>query len=997
VSGITCQDSPLPREPSPTRTPPDATALLSASLAVAVAAIVLWLLGGVHVSEVARYLAYEAGFVFAPGLLVYSAVVGPGGGWLRHVVFGWTLGYLLEVVAFYTTAAGGIRGGFVVYPVVVGVPAAAVVAWRRRTVANSTESTPTPFSPRLIWIGAALCMSLLVYAAVIEFTQTPLPRDVGSVTYQEDTVFTISLAAEALHHWPLTLPMVAGQPLHYHLFAYLHMAGIGQVTGIDLSVVVMRLYEFPLLLLLALQLLYAGRRLGRNPTVALAAAFIVLFTGELDPTTHGGRYPFDDLFFYWLLASHTLLLGLVFFLAAVLVFGELLDSPRTRSRTRTILWVSFGAFFIASLGAKSYSLYSLGAGVTVFLVWQFLRTRKVDRAALFALGMCAVAYVIANVAIYRGTTGGAFVSPFKAIERMLGLDAFSAYGARLWGSDVPRALGVPYGAFGLLAIPLVGIALFLRSRRFALSRTEEWYLSLFVGGLPPLVLLSQPGYGQLVLLFLGLVPGTIVAAVGYATFFSGQSRRSLAAAAVGLVAAAGTLLIIGALFGTPISVGPQLTLLWLAATLAGLTLAVRSRRAFGLTLAVAAVVLVLLDTPLIWFVRWIGAGASDAAPFSTWRALVGALLFVSAFALAGFALQRGKVQRDLVVSGLVLACLALGVANTPIDWFPTVMKRAIDGRHPYNQAYSGLTAGLYRGLLRVRNNTDSDAVLVVNNHSLYPDGRDSKYFYYSAFAQRRIVLESWDYTPQAVARHLFSIPVTETPFPRRLALSNRVFLNGGQRAIELVMRKYGAHYAIVDKVHGSTLAPTLALRTPPVFSDPDVDVYDLDALASSPQANLSSCASEASAGFTVDFGHAATPDGADALRGRARSLGFAGLTLQRRGCHDYAAVLTGFFSLGQAAALRRVAEAAGLPVRVECRTYAPSGQLDAVFGHRPTRAAAEQLRTEAERLGFQGLDVQQDRCGDWEVDLRGLRTAAQRRELEAEAANVGLGIVFEPG
>src|SRR5204863_3045408 len=109
-------------------------------------------------------------------------------------------------------------------------------------------------------------------------SQNPLPRDVGlGATYAEDTVFTISIAAEALHHWPVTLPMVAGQPLHYHLFAYMHMAAISQVTGIDLSVVILRLYEIPLLLLFALQLYLAGKRISRRPSVALSAVALVLF------------------------------------------------------------------------------------------------------------------------------------------------------------------------------------------------------------------------------------------------------------------------------------------------------------------------------------------------------------------------------------------------------------------------------------------------------------------------------------------------------------------------------------------------------------------------------------------------------------------------------------------------------------------------------------------------------------------------------------------------
>ena len=71
--------------------------------------------------------------------------------------------------------------------------------------------------------------------------------------------------------------------------------------------------------------------------------------------------------------------------------------------------------------------------------------------------------------------------------------------------------------------------------------------------------------------------------------------------------------------------------------------------------------------------------------------------------------------------------------------------------------------------------------------------------------------------------------------------------------------------------------------------------------------------------------------------------------------------------------------------------------MAAVFGHRRTRSAALALRREAESAGFQNLQVQQDQCDDWEVDLYGLQTPEQRKDLAKEAASVGLHVTFEPG
>jgi hypothetical protein len=73
------------------------------------------------------------------------------------------------------------------------------------------------------------------------------------------------------------------------------------------------------------------------------------------------------------------------------------------------------------------------------------------------------------------------------------------------------------------------------------------------------------------------------------------------------------------------------------------------------------------------------------------------------------------------------------------------------------------------------------------------------------------------------------------------------------------------------------------------------------------------------------------------------------------------------------------------------------GGLAAVFGHRRTRREAVRLKRQAQHFGFRNLQVQQDRCYDWEVDLYGIKTPGQRKELGKEASSVGFHITFEPG
>jgi hypothetical protein len=347
--------------------------------------------------------------------------------------------------------------------------------------------------------------------------------------------------------------------------------------------------------------------------------------------------------------------------------------------------------------------------------------------------------------------------------------------------------------------------------------------------------------------------------------------------------------------------------------------------------------------------------------------------------------------RQGLAAGAVAATLVLAVLDVPLDWFPHLIGNTVAGKAVYNQENRGLTAGLYQGLRWVRGHTGPNAVLVVNNHSAWPDSRDSKYFYYSAFAERRVVLESWDYTEETTRQGFFSLPSWQTPFPRRLELSDAVFRHADQIAIRTLARSYGARYLVADKVHGPN-SPFLASKVKRVFSNGDLDVY---AIGQRP--STTACLSEQGTGIAAVFGHRRTVDSADALRRSAEAAGFPGLLIQQRGCRDYVVVLTGLENERQAREFRREAATVHFRVRLECRSRLPQGGLNAVFGHRRTQHAAQVLASRVQAAGFLGLDVQQDRCGDWEVDLAGLKTAAQRRDFRHEAESVGFHITFERG
>ena len=68
---------------------------------------------------------------------------------------------------------------------------------------------------------------------------------------------------------------------------------------------------------------------------------------------------------------------------------------------------------------------------------------------------------------------------------------------------------------------------------------------------------------------------------------------------------------------------------------------------------------------------------------------------------------------------------------------------------------------------------------------------------------------------------------------------------------------------------------------------------------------------------------------------------------------------------------------------------------EAVFGHFSTLAAAKRLRRRAAALVFKGIKIENEGCGDFEVEIDGADRQADRASFAAEAAKAGLPVTFE--
>ena len=142
-------------------------------LVVAAAVLGFEIAYGAAPGDAVLYLAYEAGFVVIPGWLAYRALTRQAGGPLRQLAMGWALGYVLEILAFMLTASVAARGLFLAYPLVVGLPALAVMRSRRPPAVPLDSALPPPRS--FAWLLAAVCIAAVTYISLAYFPTAPLP------------------------------------------------------------------------------------------------------------------------------------------------------------------------------------------------------------------------------------------------------------------------------------------------------------------------------------------------------------------------------------------------------------------------------------------------------------------------------------------------------------------------------------------------------------------------------------------------------------------------------------------------------------------------------------------------------------------------------------------------------------------------------------------------------------------------------------------------------
>jgi hypothetical protein len=703
--------------------------------------VLLWLAGGVSGSDVALFTVYELVFVAMPGWVCYG-VLRPGAPSLERLTFGWALGYALEIGAFVVTASAGVRGLLFVYP----VPFAALGLWRQTRAKRQPRPRPGP-DGRWNWAVAAIAAGATGMVAAALFPTNPLPGSVHRVTYFLDNVFQISLAADALHHWPITDPTVSGEPFPYHTFAHMLMASATQITGVGLPTVVLRLLPMAMVGLLAVQVAFAGARLAGYRTVGLVAALLVLFSGELDLDPNRGPIssPFLGTFFVHLWYSPTFLLGLLFFVPVIVLLTELLTDDDGPGDWRT--WVLFGILFGAACGAKAAIPPVVIGGLALFLLVE----RRFDRRTVTALLLSSAIFVGFLATLYRGGDAG---MRFRA--------SAAAYGSAsqrviAWLEphipvDLAKAAGVGVGVVGLFGASLFGLVWF--AGRTTTPRSYRLLLCFFAVALVPYFFIAEPGVSQLFFMEYGYVAAAIVSATGVYWLWRGGSQTD------------------------------------------------RTHRSLELGFGAAWLLVLLLGIGLSTVL-----GLSGRHTTLVWAGVLVAM--VLCFAAAALRAQAG--HRRTWVRLLLITLLGASALDAPLDVFPHLIQESHRGTlyvHGGTGLTTDLYRGL-RWIRANTSPRDVLAVSNYSVNSENPEFDDVYYSAFAerrtflegwAYTMRTLK-HGPGYRPQR----------NDCPFPRRLRLNDAVFQRGDRKALGTIVRDYGVRYLVVDRVHGGDAARVASL------------------------------------------------------------------------------------------------------------------------------------------------------------------------------------------
>jgi hypothetical protein len=733
---------------------------------------------GVGWRDIAAFGGYVALGIAVPGTLVWRAVQRRSRSLALDGPVGLAVGYAIEVLAYLPARAVGAPLLVLVAPVGVGGAFLAVRRLRRywRTGPDAVHP-PTWWR----WSMAVIAGLVMLFACLAYMRAFASTYGVNN----HDLPFHLAIMGEVRHHVPPQVPWVAGEPLHYHWFGYLDIAATSWVTGIETRTLQVRLSYLPMVAALPVLVAVAARRLtGRwwpGPVAAAVTCFGVAADPYSWPLVPGGFRPMmtgfspvDDGAFLrlgnWNSFSQTFAAVICVPLVVVLV-----DLLRGRDRSWRA-WGLFVALVAVIAGAKATYLPILLAGLLATLVVTLAVTRRLEPAAVAGAGVLAAATGFAHVVLFGGASQGMTFDPLGDVHR----------------TPLATAIGLPAGPVTggplveLTALTLLcwagvwaGVAGLLRARRW----TDPAYallLGMGVAGLAGLLAFSQPGNSQ--------------------TWFIVAARPYLA-----LAAAAGLAALVPA----------------------GLT----RRVGYGLLGAAA------LGAGCAWLVSGVGPAVAPSAMTAGVAAVMVAvgwpyLALVAATVTLGLALwvggRRRVALRGLAPALLVAAVMAYGAPSAVAKLAQPVRAAVADSFAAVDGPPALMPRGTRVAGRWLRDHSGPDDLVATNVHCRQP-GCTNLHLWFSAFTERRFLVEGWGFTDKANGWRRDGGPSSRyAPFwdGAKLADNDEIFRSPSRAAADRLRQRYGVRWLFVDET-ADGVSPDLGRHTTLRYRAGSCAVYEL--------------------------------------------------------------------------------------------------------------------------------------------------------------------------
>ncbi|WP_432836537.1 hypothetical protein [Dactylosporangium sp. CA-092794] len=728
---------------------------------------------GVPYLTTAAFAVYVLAGIVAPGTLIWRAIRGRSGWLVEDLAAGLAIGYAGEVLAYIPARAAGAPLLVLAWPIAVLGTFLVVPGLRRYWRGSAAPDDRTPLWFSTVLSGTA---AVVFYWSCVRFFRTHDLREPGMLSPDADSPFHLALIGDAKHHMPLMSPWLSDQPVLYHWFVYAEMAATSWVTGIEPHVLLVRLAPLPMLFGLVALLGVLGRRLTGVWWAGAAAAVVTFFV--LTPLPY--HWPLEGWFSAFgtnayedgsslraqLWTSPTQTFGALLFAGLALALVEAMALP---GRAR---WALVVVLIAAVTGAKATFLPMLLAGLLLVVAVRLVTRKRVYPGALFAAGVTLLGLLFAQFVLFGGASQGMAVDPlhFAQISGAPYTLKFAApeYPHPLWRLLVVTAITVSCWACiwpGLLGLSRLAPRLQQARRlRRGLGITADPVILMFGIGVS--------GVGAL------MVFGHEAGAEGW---FMVSARPYLSLASV-----------VGLVLLTPRELPTRRTLrqVYLAIAAGALVL-------FGVYKTGSMHTPKLQNTGSLWVTLW----------YLVWPYL----LVYALLGIVGYGMYRRAMPawRTLVAAMLAGACMITAVQHVYL------MTRAsrLGGWRGVVQIATFVTPGTQEAGRWLRDHSAPDDLVATNAHCVGDpyslQGCDNRHFWFSAYSERRFLVEGWGFTDRA-HREAAGAGVNAIFAPywdqRKLADNDAAFYHPTAQTVGKLRDEYGVKWLMVDE--GYLLLPS---------------------------------------------------------------------------------------------------------------------------------------------------------------------------------------------